>query len=379
MQVTRRIASRCDRVARSNLSFFDRIKKYAVEGTAMARRAVANLCRGALAALLVIATGCHGICEPVPEVDAPRELQKTSLPPYVIEPPDILLIDASRVMPLPPYKINPLDTLLIQATNTLPNEPITGAFPVEPEGTVRLGTSYGAVSVADLTIDEAKAAITKHLQTIIKDPQVVVSLAQSRAMQQIRGEHLVRPDGTIGLGVYGQVYVAGTTLDQAKALVEAQLSKYLYKPEVSLDVGAYNSKVFYVISDGAGNGEQVTSIPSTGNETVLDAISRVGGLSPVSSKKRIWVSRPAPAGCGTDQVLPVDWISVTQRGETATNYQVLPGDRVYVMSQPAITFDTYLARFYAPIERTFGIVLLGTSTVQEIRNKNGTGTNGTGF
>ena len=163
-------------------------------------------------------------------------------------------------------------------------------------------------------------------------------------MQLIRGEHLVRPDGTVGLGLYGQVYVAGLTLEQAKAAVEAQLSKYLYRPEVSLDVAAYNSKLYYVISDGAGSGESVLPLPSTGNETVLDAVSKAGGLSPVSSKKRIWVARPAPAGCDADQIMPVDWVNITQRGETATNYQVLPGDRVYVMSQPAIGLDNLLAK-----------------------------------
>jgi polysaccharide export outer membrane protein len=157
----------------------------------------------------------------------------------------------------------------------------------------------------------------------------------------------------------------------AKTAVEAQLSKYLYRPEVSLDVGAYNSKVYYVITDGAGNGEQVVTIPSTGNETVLDAISKVGGLSSVASKKRIWVSRPAPVDCAEDQILPVDWVNLTQRGQTATNYQVLPGDRVYLMSEPLIGLDTYLARFYAPIERTFGIILLGSSTIENIKNPGG--------
>ena len=86
------------------------------------------------------------------------------------------------------------------------------------------------------------------------------------------------------------------------------------------------------------------------------------------------MSRPAPAECGVDQILPVDWVNVTQRGQTATNYQVLPGDRVYVMSAPAITFDTYLARIYAPIERTFGIILLANSTIRNLEGK----TNGSG-
>ena len=32
--------------------------------------------------------------------------------------------------------------------------------------------------------------------------------------------------------------------------------------------------------------------PVTGSETVLDAISKVQGLPPVASQKRIWVARP---------------------------------------------------------------------------------------
>src|SRR5262245_31259586 len=45
----------------------------------------------------------------------PHELQMMSLPPYVIEPPDILLIDVLRTLPKPPYRIEPGDALMIQA------------------------------------------------------------------------------------------------------------------------------------------------------------------------------------------------------------------------------------------------------------------------
>src|SRR5262249_13545297 len=37
----------------------------------------------------------------------------------------------------------------------------------------------------------------------------------------VTGPHLVRPDGSIGLGVYGSTVVAGMTLDQARAAVAA--------------------------------------------------------------------------------------------------------------------------------------------------------------
>jgi polysaccharide export outer membrane protein len=307
----------------------------------------------------------------------PRELEKVTLPSYVVEPPDILLIDALRVVPLPPYHIEPLDSLYIQASNTLPMEPLGGVYGVDPGGNVNLGIAYGTVHLVGLTLEEAKEALERHLKQIIKNPppQVLVSLAQSRALQQIRGEHLVRPDGTVGLGTYGDVYVAGLTLQDTRSAIEAQLSKYLLKPEVSVDVFAYNSKVYYIITDGAGNGEGVYRFPITGNETVLDAMSQINGLPLVASKHRIWIARPAPAGTDCDQVLPVDWDAIARGGRTATNYQVLPGDRIYVQAQPLITFDVYLARALAPIERTFGITILGAGVVSSLRTtNNGNGT-----
>ena len=59
----------------------------------------------------------------------------------------------------------------------------------------------------------------------------------------------------------------------------------------------------------------------------------------------------------------MDWDAIVRGGETATNYQILPGDRVYVMAKPIVTFDTALARALAPIERVLGVSLLGRTTV----------------
>jgi polysaccharide biosynthesis/export protein len=176
----------------------------------------------------------------------------------------------------------------------------------------------------------------------------------------------VNPDGTVRLGMYGSVYVAGKTLPQIKCDIEAHLAKYLYKPEVNVDVGAYNSKYYYVITDFAGSGEQVLRLPVTGNETVLDAISMVGGLSAVSSKK-MWIARPAPAEYCQDQILPVDWRGISRRGHTRTNYQILPGDRVFIMGHPLNGLDTELGRILTPVNRVLGSALLGVSTYNTFR------------
>src|SRR5262249_54240659 len=92
--------------------------------------------------LIVHPAGPAGV---VPQ--APRELSKAPLPPYRIEPPDILLVEVV---------------------------PVGGPIKFD---------------------------------------------------QQIRGQHLVRPDGTIGLGIYGSAYVAGMTLEEAREAIAQQLAK----------------------------------------------------------------------------------------------------------------------------------------------------------
>src|SRR5262249_6544667 len=107
----------------------------------------------------------------------PTELQPRSLPPYVVEPPDILLIDTTRLVPKPPYTVSPLDVLLIRVADPLPNQPIEGTYTVAPDGTINLGYSYGFVRIGGLTIDAVEKAIRDHLRRVLRDPQVAVGLA----------------------------------------------------------------------------------------------------------------------------------------------------------------------------------------------------------
>ena len=128
---------------------------------------------------------------------------------------------------------------------------------------------------------------------------------------------------------------------------------------------SYNSKVYYVITDGGGYGEQVYRVPVTGSETVLDAISQINGLPPVASKRRIWIARRNPGDAGP-QVYPVNWHAITQEGISTTNYQVLPGDRIYVQADCLMRIDAALAKFLSPIQRILGTTLLGGATVNTI-------------
>jgi protein involved in polysaccharide export with SLBB domain len=341
-------------------------------------------CPGCLDANVAVPPGMRGYLGkggfPNEDYNAlPKELHKVTLPPYILEPPDILLIDAGRLIPKPPYILQPLDTVIIQATETFPNQPINGIFTVGPDGTVALGFGYGTVKIVGMTLEKAQAAIRAKLAQMLKEPQVTLGLAALQTVQQVRGQHLVRQDGTISLGVYGCVYVAGMSMCQALTVIETHLSQFFQDPEIALDVLAYNSKAYYVIFDGGGYGQQVLKFPITGNETVLDAIYNAGGLPAVSSRKHIWVARPSPADNRCVQVLPVDWLAIVESGSTRTNYQLFPGDRIYVKADPLIWLDNTIAKVLSPIERIFGVTLLGASIYNQFHNTNNRNNNSTGF
>jgi polysaccharide export outer membrane protein len=140
---------------------------------------------------------------------------------------------------------------------------------------------------------------------------------------------------------------------------------------VSVEVAAYNSKVYYIITDGGGYGQTVARFPATGNETVLDALANIGGLPAVSSKKHIWLARATPDHT-QPQILPIDWCAVSQQGSAGTNYQIYPGDRIYVSSDPWVRTDTWIARRLAPVQNVLGTILLGSTTVNSLKGKTGT-------
>jgi polysaccharide export outer membrane protein len=328
-------------------------------------------CFAASALVLALAVaGCAmgpNVQPAMPEPAAPvaRELEKVSLPRYVIEPPDILLIDALRVIPKDPFRIEPLDILYIEVEGTHPDSPIRGPYPVEPGGAVDLGSLYGKVSVVNLSLEEATDAVSRHLERTLRAPQVSVTLFQSAGQQQIVGTHLVGPDGTVNIGVYGKVFVAGLTIPQATEAIKEHLLQFLEDTLISVDVLAYNSKVFYVVTQGAGLGDNIVRFPITGNETVLDALSQVNGLSARSSKN-IWIARPSPE-TGCFQVLPVKWHDVVRGGKAGTNYQLMPGDRVFIEEDHMLAVEATVTRLLAPFQKVFEFTLLGTDTIQTMQ------------
>jgi polysaccharide biosynthesis/export protein len=142
----------------------------------------------------------------------------------------------------------------------------------------------------------------------------------------------VQQDGLIDLGFIGDVYVVGLTLEQVEQQIAQQLAQQAVqsgqKPEqpyrVSVRLASAQSKYYYVMGTVQTQGR----FPIKGSDTVLDAILQAG-LKSNSLPEKAFLVRPHRPG-EYDQVLKIDWCGIRERGDTLTNYQLFPGDRVIV-------------------------------------------------
>jgi protein involved in polysaccharide export with SLBB domain len=138
----------------------------------------------------------------------------------------------------------------------------------------------------------------------------------------------IMADGSIDLGAYGRIIVAGMTIEQIEVAVTAAVQSVhtdvTIKP-INVRLSTAESAVYYVLGEVNAPG----SYPLIGRETVLDGIVTAGGLSDRASECQVILSRPTPpASCRI--VLPVCYDRVVQLGDTTTNYQLRPGDRIFV-------------------------------------------------
>jgi protein involved in polysaccharide export with SLBB domain len=200
------------------------------------------------------------------------------------------------------------DVLLIEILEALPGRPISGERRVRSDGTIGLGF-YGDLRVAGLTRREAKVKVIEHmleylnpeiLGLVVFDPERekyvrvhparstrvfvddslmfdVRRLPMAGAMQSpakgahgeapatfqpgdlvrievlealpgrpISGLRIVRPDGTISLGFYGDLKVLGLTRDQVKAKVIEHLREWLTEETLGLVITGKNGNTVRV-------------------------------------------------------------------------------------------------------------------------------------
>jgi polysaccharide export outer membrane protein len=219
---------------------------------------------------------------------------------------------------------------------------------------------------------------------VIEPPDlIIVEALEALPGRPISGERLVRPDGFISLGFYGDVYVRGLTEDQVKTKIILHLRRFLrdeilglmsqnengewydIEPKDSerifVDVTAYNSKNYFVQGDVANPGR----LPWTGKETVLDALNYAGGFLPAADPKDIKLVRPGRGGKPA-RVYQVDYEAILERGERAKNYQLFADDRLIIGRSAAVKATLEVDRAAAPMHSAFNTIVQQSAALRSL-------------
>jgi polysaccharide export outer membrane protein len=185
----------------------------------------------------------------------------------------------------------------------------------------------GAVPPPALPRELAKVPLAEYI--VEPGDALLIQPVEFDSPVRLPADQPVLPDGVIELGEYGRPVVAGKTVPAIEAEVR-QLVKAKEKKDVALTVRLVGrqSKVYYVFGEVNSPG----SFPLSGRETVLDGICAAGNLTRSAAPQKAILVRPShPDGCR--EVLPLCLKQIVQLGDTSTNYQLRPGDRIYIPSQ----------------------------------------------
>lgn len=180
------------------------------------------------------------------------------------------------------------------------------------------------------------APVPRELQKVVIDPYIIepgdvllIEPLDFDAPLRLPADQPVLVDGTIDLGRYGRIVVAGRTIEQIEALVQEAIDAVEREPApINVRLVNVQGALFYVLGEVNAPG----AYPLIGRETVLDALMSAGGLTDRASRCDIILARPSlPDSCRS--VLPVCYDHIVQLGDTTTNYQIMPGDRIFVASR----------------------------------------------
>lgn len=161
-------------------------------------------------------------------------------------------------------------------------------------------------------------------------------------------DQTVQSDGTIDLGQFGKMQAAGLTLDEIRHRTQTRVAaqfdsqrndivraSYDGPPDnnsaidtnISVRLISNESSLVYVLGEVNAPG----AYPLVGRETVLDSIISAGGLTDRANEHKVILTRPVSPD-EPRQIYPICYQQIVQLGDTSTNYQVKPGDRIYIPS-----------------------------------------------
>ena len=188
------------------------------------------------------------------------------------------------------------------------------------------GVGFSQPAPKDLTLGPNSRAIT---YIIALTDRLRVSVFQEDDLSTISR---VDSKGRVNLPLVGPVSVVGMTVEQAEETIQLayQDKRFLRSPQVTITVEEYASREVIVQGEVVSPGR--IPLPIESGMSVLDAITKAGGLTDLAKGQAVTVTRTLPDG--TKKVTTVDvknaLIGRTSTSGTESSMLLLPDDIVYV-------------------------------------------------
>jgi polysaccharide export outer membrane protein len=136
----------------------------------------------------------------------------------------------------------------------------------------------------------------------------------------ISGAVKVRPDGFVTLPLINEIQAVGMTTGQLRKVLEEKYREYVASPFVTIRVTGISSSEIFLIGQVAKPGAYI----AVGNDTVLQLLTRAGGLTIFADRHNIRITR-RDGGKVTEFI--VDYEAIV-KGDLKQDIVLRPGDRL---------------------------------------------------
>jgi protein involved in polysaccharide export with SLBB domain len=183
----------------------------------------------------------------------------------------------------------------------------------------------------------------------LESPDVLAIRVRGR--NDLSGIKVVGPDGRIEVGKLGRLRVEGHTVPEVVQLVS--MVSDIEPKQVAVQMVAFNSQQVYLF--GAGIGSQ-RCVPYRGDETVIDLLQRVGGITAGAAPNHIYVVRPHVVEGKPPEVFHINLPAILERGDEKTNIRVQPFDEIHVGETRQSRFEKCVPPLLRPLyEAVWGL------------------------
>jgi polysaccharide export outer membrane protein len=138
----------------------------------------------------------------------------------------------------------------------------------------------------------------------------------------LSGPVVVRPDGFVSLPLVNEVQVVGLTTAQVRDLLQEKYKEFIKSPFVTIRIAGIASSEIFLVGEVNSPG----AFRATGNDTILQVLTRAGGLSPFADRDSIRVMR-REGDKVTEYIVDYDAIL---KGDLKQDILLRPGDRIIV-------------------------------------------------